>query len=149
MEQMPPVAIFAGPAPRRIEFMMKFLCVLVCLAFAGSAVAGDRRPSKKAERQTEILRSLDRIEIEIVKARQKIDRLEVEMQSLREKLIGVASAGPEVADGPSGDTLPQRVCDDFGPEPDPIRPVNGGRCVAGGGAGVDQDVARNGEWHLV
>jgi hypothetical protein len=77
--RLPYAAIIAGSSPRRIDAMMKFLSVLVCLAFAGSAVAADRRPPKKAERQTQILRSLDRIELQIVKARQKIDRLEGEI----------------------------------------------------------------------
>jgi hypothetical protein len=52
------------------------------------------------------------------------------------------------ADGSSGDTLPEHVCDDGGPEPDTIRPGDGGGCIAVEGATVDQDVARNGEWHL-
>jgi hypothetical protein len=86
--------------------MTKMIAMLACLAFAGSAIADDRKPSNKAGRQTEILRSLDRIELQIVKARQKIDRLEAEMQSLREELTGVTSIGPEVVE-PASVEMPQ------------------------------------------
>ena len=55
-------------------------------------------------------------------------------------------AGPELShvDGSSGDALPEHVCGDRRSQPDDVPPGDGGRCAAGGGAAVDQDVARNG-----
>ena len=60
------------------------------------------------------------------------------------------SADPEFSNvaGSSGDALSEHVRGDRRSQPDNVPPGDGGRCAAGGGAAVDQGVARKGEWGL-